>query len=441
MKRFSPDLPHLYLRGKNFVFRLVIPAHLRGLAGKSEFKVSLKTKDRLTALRKYGEIEPYYRNLMEKLRSGETLTSASDLSYEEIVQMASIQGRTYQPIDQLIQNPAEFMQTHREWSKAGKPKGPEFQSYFGTATSTIKLSGLVAFYEEDQMHLLSSYKGRERSKKIDPLQNAVKQLTAFLGKDIELETLTRQQARDFHKSLKAKIASQEIKANTASKYITHMRVLIKTYKLAHDDESETVFDGLNFMVDDNARPPFSIDFLNECWFKDDVFARLNPCAKALLFAVIDTGCSFKELCGLNPDQDIKLTAAIPHIIIQENQTRKLKTTHRKRIIPLVGYSLRSFQAFPQGFTHYATGNGPSNASGLINKFMKYNGLLETDEHTVYSLRHTFKDRMRKHRLPEELQNDLMGHKAQGMGAHYGNGHSLEDTVTFMQQMVHDWKYF
>lgn len=283
--------------------------------------------------------------------------------------------------------------------------------------------------------------GRERSKKIDPLQNAVKQLTAFLGKDIELKSLTRQQARDFHKSLKIKIAAQEIKANTASKYITHMRVLIKTYKLAHDDESETVFDGLNFKVNDNPRPPFSIDYLNERWFKDDVFTQLNPCAKALLFAVIDTGCSFKELCGLNPDQDIKLTAVISHIIIQENQNRQLKTTHRKRVIPLVGYSLRSFQAFPQGFTHYATDNGPSNASGLINKFMKNNKLLETNEHSVYSLRHTFKDRMRKHRLPEELQKDLMGHKAQGMGAHYGHGHSLEDTVTFMQQMVHDWKYF
>ena len=156
MKRFSPDLPHLYVRGKSFVFRLVIPTHLRDLAGKSEFKVSLKTKDHLIALREYGEVEPYYQNLMEKLRRGVTLTSASDLSYEEIVQMASIQGRTYKPIDQLIQNPAEFMQTHNDWSKAGKPKGPEFQSFFGTATSTIKLSGLVALYEDDQVHLLSS---------------------------------------------------------------------------------------------------------------------------------------------------------------------------------------------------------------------------------------------------------------------------------------------
>ena len=441
MRRYSSDIPHLYVRGKAFVFRLVIPSHLRTLAGKSEFKTSLRTKDFSLALKKYGEVEPYYQSQLEKLRSGESLATLPDFSYEEIVQMAAIQGRIYKPIDQLIQNPAEFMQTHSEWSKAGKPKGPEFKSYFGTAKATIKLSGLVAFYEEDQIHELSSSSVRERSKKITPLQNAVKQLTAFLGKDIELESLTRQQARDFHKCLKVKIASQEIKANTASKYITHMRVLIKTYKLAHDDENETVFDGLNFKANDNARPPFSIDFLNERWFKDDVFAQLNPCAKALLFAVIDTGCSFKELCGLDPEQDIKLTAAVPHIIIQENKNRLLKTTHRKRIIPLVGYSLRSLQAFPQGFTKYATDNGPSNASGLINKFMSNHGLLETGEHSVYSLRHTFKDRMRNHQIPDELQHYLMGHKDQGMGARYGQGYTLDNSVTNLQRMVTDWKYF
>ena len=441
MKRFSPDIPHLYVRGKNFVFRLVIPAHLRGLAGKAEFKVSLKTKDHLTALRKYGEVEPYYQNLMEKLRAGETLTSASDLSYEEIAKIAEIQRRTYKPIDQLIQNPAELIQTHSEWSKAGQPEGRGFQTYFNSVTSTIKLSGLVAFYENDQIHLLNSLNDRERSKKINPLQNAVKQLTAFLGKDIELKSLARLQARDFYDSLKVKIASQEIKANTASKYITHMRVLIKTYKRAHDDESKTAFDGLNFKSEKPDEPTFSVNFLNERWLKDDVFTTLNPCAKALLFAVIDTGCSFKELCGLNPEQEIKLNATVPHIIIQENQNRQLKTVHRKRIIPLVGYSLRSFQAFPHGFTKYATDIGPSNASGLINKFLKNNQLLETDKHVIYSLRHTFKDRMRKHRIPEELQHYLMGHKDHGMGSHYGHGYSIEDSVVYLQHMCSDWKYF
>ncbi len=440
MKKYSPDIPHLYVRRKTFVFRLVIPAHLRSLAGKSEFKASLKTKDLSVAMKQYGEVEPYYQSLMEKLRNGEDLTNYSELSYEELMLMAQGTGRIYKPLDQLIQNPAQLIQTHSEWTKAGKPKGREFSSYFGTAEATMKLSNLVAFYEDDQVHMLSSLNDRERSKKLTPLKNAVTQLMSFLGKDTDLSSLDRQQARNFHRHLKNKIATQEIKANTASKYITHLRVLIKTYKNAHDDETETVFDGLNFTAQENARPPFTIDFLNERWFKKDAFTQLNPCAKALLFAVIDTGCSFKELCGLDPEKDIRLNVAIPHIIIQGNEHRQLKTTHRKRTIPLTGYSLRAFKTFPVGFTQYATDNGPSNASGLINKYMQNNGLLETDQHSVYSLRHTFKDRLRKHGIPEELQHDLMGHKDQGMGSHYGNGYPLEETVTYLQRMSADWKY-
>ncbi|WP_420801485.1 DUF6538 domain-containing protein [Pseudochrobactrum algeriensis] len=48
----------MYVRRKTFVFRLVIPAHLRSLAGKSEFKASLKTKDLSVAMKQYGEVEP-----------------------------------------------------------------------------------------------------------------------------------------------------------------------------------------------------------------------------------------------------------------------------------------------------------------------------------------------------------------------------------------------
>lgn len=441
MNKYSPDIPHLYVRGKSFIFRLVIPIHLRGLAGKSEFKISLKTKDFSLALKKYGEVEPYYQSQLEKLRNGESLLDASDLSYQELVKLASINGHTYKPLEQLFENPAEFMETTATWKKSGSPKGAEFQSYFSTTLDTIKLSGLVAFYEQDQVHVLTPLNDRERSKKINPLRNAVKNFIEFLGKDNELKSLTRKHARGFHTELKNRIADEKIEANTASKYITHLRVLIKTYNDAHDFEAETVFDGLNFKASDNKRPPFSIDFLNERWFKKDVFVNLNPCAKALLFAVIDTGCSFKELCGLNPQQDIKLSAPIPHIVIQENKIRQLKTTHRKRIIPLVGYSLQSFRSFQNGFIQYATNNGPSNASGLINKFMSNNGLLETGEHSVYSLRHTFKDRMRNHQIPDELQHYLMGHKDQGMGARYGQGYTLDNSVTNLQRMVSDWKYF
>lgn len=419
---------------------MVIPAHLRKLAGRSEFKHSLKTKDFTIALEKYRGVDKYYQQQLEKLRAGENLTQTKETTHAELVELAKLKGHEFHPLSDLLDNPNKFMETVNKWKKAGSPHGQEIKPYFADVSPSIKLSELVEFYERDKIHVLTALTKRERDKKLNPLKNAVNQLLAFLGQDLTVQSLTREQARGFHRNLKTRIASEEIAANTASKYITHLRVLIKTYNDAHDIEDDTVFAKLNFMAQDKSRPPFSVEFLNERWFKKDVFSNLHPCAKALLFAVVDTGCSFKELCGLDPAVDIKLNAPVPHIIIQDNKLGGVKTVHRKRTIPLIGYSLKVFQAFPMGFTHYATGNGPSNASGLVNKYLQNNGLTETADHTVYSLRHSFKDRMRIHRIPDELQHYLMGHKDHGMGAHYGQGYSIKDSAALLQQLERDWKY-
>lgn len=73
------------------------------------------------------------------------------------------------------------------------------------------------------------------------------------------------------------------------------------------------------------------------------------------------------------------------------------------------------------------------------KHLRSNNLLGTEGHTVYSLRHLFMDRMRKHQFPEELQSYLMGHKHPTMGAHYGSGYELSHVNSYMKKMELDWK--
>ncbi len=73
------------------------------------------------------------------------------------------------------------------------------------------------------------------------------------------------------------------------------------------------------------------------------------------------------------------------------------------------------------------------------KHLRTNKLVETDDHSVYSLRHMFKDRMRKHEIPEELQNFLMGHKNQMIGASYGAGYDLASTLEYLKNLESDWK--
>jgi len=205
-----------------------------------------------------------------------------------------------------------------------------------------------------------------------------------------------------------------------------------------DADFSNPFAGIRLKEEKSTRPAFTVPFIKAKWLSGDPFASLNEEARGALFAMIDTGCGPKEICGLAPE-DIKVDADIPHIIVRENQHRKLKTDHRGRIIPLVGEALLAFQKHPKGFPSYRRPTGADALSGVIMKHLRTNKLLETDDHTVYSLRHLFKDRMRNHRFPEELQNYLMGHKQPGIGAHYGSGYQLKNVLSFMRKLKTDWK--
>lgn len=117
---------------------------------------------------------------------------------------------------------------------------------------------------------------------------------------------------------------------------------------------------------------------------------------------------------------IRLEAEVPHISIEPVGSRALKTKHSKQIIPLVGVSLDAFRAFPNGFPRYA--DNPT-LSATVNKFLRENGLLQSDDHSFYSLRHSFEDRMLAAGVDERIRRDLMGHALQRM--RYGDGAAMK----------------
>jgi hypothetical protein len=57
------------------------------------------------------------------------------------------------------------------------------------------------------------------------------------------------------------------------------------------------------------------------------------------------------------------------------------------------------------------------------KYFKQNGLLETPDHKIYSIRHAFEDRMLEAGLDYGLRCILMGHKNDRPS--YGKGGSME----------------
>ena len=58
----------------------------------------------------------------------------------------------------------------------------------------------------------------------------------------------------------------------------------------------------------------------------------------------------------------------------------------------------------------------------MNKFLRQNGLLESEAHTAYSLRHAFEDRLLEQGSDDRLRAELMGHKYSRPA--YGRGGSL-----------------
>jgi integrase len=70
-------------------------------------------------------------------------------------------------------------------------------------------------------------------------------------------------------------------------------------------------------------------------------------------------------------------------------------------------SLEAFRAFPEGFPRYQTDS--ADLSATVNKYLRENGLAETARHTLYSLRHSFEDRLLRARVDERVRRDILGH--------------------------------
>jgi integrase len=164
-------------------------------------------------------------------------------------------------------------------------------------------------------------------------------------------------------------------------------------------------------------------------FTVEALAGLNGQARDVLLAMVNTGCRPSEIYGLLPNE-IRLDDNIPHIIVRSNEARALKTTSSERVVPLCGVSLEAMRRNPNGFPRYA---GKDRFSDTVNKFLRHNGSLETPDHSAYSLRHSFEDRMLALNVPDRLAAGLMGHSVKR--ERYGAGPSLDQLADVVQRLA------
>ena len=223
--------------------------------------------------------------------------------------------------------------------------------------------------------------------------------------------------------------------SSGNRELGELRKLYREYfSFEHNDKERlNPFLALGFPEDgSDPRPPFPIPWIETKFLTAGPLAGLNPEARGVLLAMIETGCRPSEICNLTPNA-IVLDAEVPHISVRPRRANDKKNSEVKqfgphevksaasvRTIPLVGIALKVFGRFPEGFPRYMDKTGT--ASQTINSYLEENGLLPTQDHTLYGLRHTFEDRMKRAKIDYEVRMGLFGHTVSRPT--YGSGGGL-----------------
>lgn len=353
-------------------------------------------------------------------------------AYDDARRRARALGFEYLENDQLLRQGAEARLERLETLVAGGLVNDNIAraALLGTEKKpAFKLSDLFSEYEEmtrdevrdlspDQLRIWRN--GRSR---------AAERFVKIAGNK-PVNEITAQDGIDYCEWWRGKVLKGEAEPKTANKDIGQLNRMLKEVSLRRRLDLPDIFKGLRLKGEvERPRVPFETSFIQDRLLAPGALDGLNEDARLVLYVLADTGLRPSEVVNLK-EGAIVLDAAIPHVKILP-EGRRLKTADSQREIPLVGAALAAMKKRPQGFPRYH--DKSSNLSATMNKYLSENGLRPTKDATVYSLRHSFKDRLVAAEAPDSLIDSLMGHKT--YKPKYGRGPSLELKLKYLQRIA------
>ncbi len=422
-------MKHILRINGRYYYNRRVPEELLGLDERRLIRVALKTDSRDLAIRKahiYNEqIEKYWKKLIQ---TGQHHTQNE---YQKVIHIARLQGFAYMPNDQLATMPPEQIAARLALAD-NKDNTDEIKALLGGVQPTaIELKELLAAYwplaGDKAMHKSPNQLRKYKAPRI----KAVNNLIAVIG-NRKLTELTRDHIVAFRAWWIERIETHKMSAGSANKDFIHVKSIVEAVNEHLKLGLDTPHLFRKITLQDRftqARMPFDTNFIRDVLLKPENLSGLNHQAKWFLYAMAETGARISELTGLRP-QDIVMDVDVPHISIVDRPDKPLKTPHSQRKIPLVGFALDAFKACPDGFPHYH--DRPDSLSGVVNKYLRAHHLLPSDKHSVYSLRHSFQDRILSVNAPDRIQAELMGHKFHR--PMYGDGATLAHKLEWMEKV-------
>jgi integrase len=372
------------------------------------------------------ELEAYWRGL----RDGQSVEARR--RFEAARKRALDLGFVYQSVDELAAGKQSDLVARIESLLDRRAVDNEVEVAAllgGEGKPQLMVSDLVKEYEAIIETELAAKSPDQLRRWRNPKKRAMDNFIEVVG-DKALADLTRNDALTFRKWWADRIADDDLKISTANKDFGHLQKMFTTIEMAHQVQFKPVFARLRFGGEDrDKRSAFDPKFIQGEILADGALDGLNSDARCIIYLIVETGIRLSEACNLLPEH-IHLDAPVPYIHVTAGD-RELKTPWSDRTMPLVGVALMAMQEHPEGFERYR--DKGASFSAMANKFLKGHGLLPTDNHSVYSLRHSFEDRLTAVEPPEKIMAVLMGHKYNR--PRYGEGPTLEQKQRWLQKIA------
>ncbi len=422
-------MPYVKKRGNKYHFQKRVPKRLENAFSKKFIQVSLDTDSKLVAQQRAHSL----MRMLDELWSELNPNKSKDFEelYKNAIQAAKLNGFQYKSahdiarqssLGEIINRVNTATQSTYDTQKAllGLVHKPEV---------TISKARDV-FFKHEMVNLKSKSESQLRKWK-NPRSKAIKNFISVVG-DKPVAEISRTDILNFRDWWLSKIDTKTLSHDSANKEFSTIKKVIEiavdNYDLPLSPDS--LFKKIRLKkIEKNQRIPFETGFIKDTLFNKEKL-NMNFEARMLIHVMADTGARISELVGLE-NSDIILLHVIPHIKIRPNSTRQLKTKQSERDIPLVGSALYAFQQLTGPFKKYF--NKADTVSSSINKYCRENDIFPSSNHSLYSLRHSFEDRLTSVEPPDKLQAALMGHTYHR--PRYGLGPSLEQKKNWLDKIA------
>lgn len=353
-------------------------------------------------------------------------------SYERARRLATQFGLPYVPAAELADSQFnEIMRRLDALERVGSPNDPKIveAALGGVEPPELMLSGLMDEFEDIQRaSILDMSPSQKRRWRLNKERN-IQTLISVVGNK-RVRDLTRADALALRDYWQKRIVAGEVQIGHANKEMGGVRKVLRVVEDARQLGIPDVFGKLRIEGGkEKQRAAYDPDFIQNVILAEGALADINEEARRVIYVCADSGLRPVEVVNLTPDC-IHLNAEVPYVEIKP-VGRRLKTDQSERKIPLVGCALAAMKLQPKGFPRYF--DKSDTLSAHVNKAMELRGMRPTSEHTLYSLRHTFEDRLTALDPPDKIIATLMGHKH--ARPKYGDGPSLKHLQSWLNRIA------